>query len=277
MATLQPTITLNDGTVIPQIGFGVWKIEDDKAEEAVKSAVGAGYRSIDTAKAYGNEAGVGRGLKTSGVARDELFVTTKLWNDDHGYDETLRAFDASMANLQLDVLDLYLIHWPVQSGDRYVDTWKALVKLKQEGRVRAIGVSNFMEEHLDRIVESTGVKPVLNQIEVHPTFQQLDMRAIHRRMGIATEAWSPLGQGDASNSSVLKAIGEKHGKSSVQVAIRWHIESGTIAIPKSANPKHIESNFDVFDFRLDDEDMRKIASLDDADGRVGPNPESFPG
>ena len=277
MVDMQPTIAFNDRNTIPQIGFGVWKIEDNEAEGIVKAAIDAGYRSIDTAKAYGNETGVGRGLKASGVARDELFVTTKLWNDDQGYDETLKAFDASMAKLGLETLDLYLIHWPVQSKDRYVDSWKAMVKLKEEGRIHSIGVSNFMEEHLERIVEATGVKPVLNQIELHPTFQQRRMRAVHERMGIKTQAWSPLGQGSSVNNPVLKAVGEKHGKSSVQVALRWHVDCGTIAIPKSADPKHIKSNFDVFDFTLDEDDIMKIEGLDRADGRVGPDPETFPG
>jgi 2,5-diketo-D-gluconate reductase A len=270
--TTQTHITLNDGNTIPQVGLGVWKAEGDAAPKAVKAAIDAGYRHIDTAAAYGNEAGVGEGIRESGVARQDLFVTTKLWNDAQGYDSTLAAFDKSMSLLGLDTLDLYLVHWPAPKKGLYVDTWRALVKLKEDGRVRSIGVSNFEREHLDHIIAETGVKPVINQIELHPGFQQHAMRKYHQELGIATQAWSPLGQGSMLSTPAIEAIARKHGKSPAQVIIRWHIDNGLVVIPKSVTPSRIAENFDVFSFKLDDQDMAAIAKLDAADGRIGPDP-----
>lgn len=270
--TTQMTIKLNDGNAIPQVGLGVWKAEGDQARNAVKSAIDAGYRHIDTAATYGNEGQVGEGVRDAGIARDELFITTKLWNDAQGYDSTLAAFDKSMTKLGLDYLDLYLIHWPAPRKGLFVETWKALVKLKEDGRIRSIGVSNFEREHLDRIIGETGVKPVINQIEIHPGFQQAEMRRHHEELGIATQSWSPLGQGSMLSNPVIEEIARKHGKSPAQVIIRWHLDSGLVVIPKSVTPSRIVENFDVFSFRLEDDDIASISSLDSADGRIGPDP-----
>lgn len=272
MTQQHPFLELNDGRSIPQLGLGVWRTPADATAQAVKAALAAGYRHIDTAAIYGNEAGVGEGLRASGVAREEVFITTKLWNAEQGLDSTLRAFDASMQLLGLDVLDLYLIHWPNPSRDLYVDTWRAFVRLQSEGRVRSIGVSNFEPEHIDRLVQETGAKPVLNQIELHPRFQQRRLREYHAANGIATQAWSPLGQGQLLEDAGIEAIAARHGKTPAQVVVRWHIEVGNVVIPKSVNPGRIAENADVFDFALDAQDMAAIAQLDQAEGRIGPNP-----
>jgi 2,5-diketo-D-gluconate reductase A len=272
MTQQHPLLELNDGRSIPQLGLGVWRTPADATAQAVKAALASGYRHIDTAAIYGNEAGVGEGLRASGVARDQVFITTKLWNAEQGFDSTLRAFDASMQLLGIDVLDLYLIHWPCPSRELYVDTWRAFIRLREEGRVRSIGVSNFEPEHLDRIVQETGAKPVLNQIELHPRFQQHRLRDYHAAHGIATQAWSPLGQGQMLEDAGIKAIAAKHGKTPAQVVVRWHIEVGNVVIPKSVNPGRIAENADVFDFALDAQDMAAIAQLDQAEGRIGPNP-----
>ncbi|WP_067171740.1 aldo/keto reductase [Microtetraspora niveoalba] len=269
------TITLNNGVTMPQLGFGVWQVPDDEAEHAVSAALAAGYRSIDTAKLYQNEAGVGRAVRESGIPRDELFVTTKLWNDEHGYDRALRAFDASMERLGLDVLDLYLIHWPAPAQNKYVETWKALEKLYADGRVRAIGVSNFTVQALDRLLDEAEVVPAVNQIELHPQFAQDALRAYDSAHGIATEAWSPLGQGKGLlDEPVLTRIAAKHGRSPAQVVLRWHIQLGNIVIPKSVTPERIRENIDVFGFELDPGDMTEIAAMD-ADRRLGPDPATF--
>ena len=240
----------------------------------MKAALGAGYRHIDTAAIYGNEAGVGEGLRASGVPRGDVFITTKLWNAEQGLDTTLRAFDASMKLLGLEQLDLYLIHWPCPARGLYVDTWRAFVRLQAEGRVRSIGVSNFEPEHLDCLVQETGVKPVLNQIELHPRFQQHALRDYHAAHGIATQAWSPLGQGKLLADPSIVAIAKKHGKTPAQVIVRWHIEMGHVVIPKSVNAGRIAENADVFGFSLDADDMAAVARLDDSEGRIGPHPST---
>jgi 2,5-diketo-D-gluconate reductase A len=270
-----PRIRLNDGHSIPQLGFGVWQVHDAKAPEIVGAAIDAGYRLIDTAANYGNEAGVGRTIQRSAVPRNQLYVTTKLWNDSQGYDQTLRAFDASAARLGLDVIDLYLIHWPCPQRAAYVDTWRAFIELRKQGRVRSIGVSNFTAENLERIIGDTGIVPAVNQIELHPGFQQRTLRKAHERYSIVTEAWSPLGQGRSLADPTLKAIADRHGRTPAQVVLRWHIESGFVAIPKSATPARIVENIDVFSFALTEEDHAAIAGLDRADGRSGPDPETF--
>jgi diketogulonate reductase-like aldo/keto reductase len=265
-------VTLNNGLTMPQLGFGVWQVADDAAQAAVETALESGYRSIDTAKLYENEAGTGRALAASGLPREELFVTTKLWNDDQGYDNALKAFDASLDRLGLDYVDLYLIHWPAPARGAYVETWKALERIHSEGRAKAVGVSNFTAATLDRVVEEGDVVPAVNQIELHPYFSQEAMRAANARHGVVTEAWSPLGQGkDLLRDPVLGAIGAAYGKSAAQAVLRWHIQSGNVVIPKSVTPSRIRENFDVFDFELSGDDMDKIGSLN-RDGRIGPDP-----
>ena len=274
MSTI-PTVRLNDGNAMPQLGYGVWRITNEEAASAVGEAIRAGYRSIDTATIYGNEEGVGQAIKDAPVSREELFITTKVWNDRHGYDETLRAFDESLARLQLDTVDLYLIHWPVAGSEAYLDTWRALIKLKQDGRAKSIGVSNFMVQHLQRLIDETGVTPSVNQIELHPRFQQKELREFHARNGIATEAWSPLGQGTILDNEDIVALARKFNKTPAQVILRWHLDNGFIAIPKSVTPSRIRENLDIFDFSLDAEDARAIVRLDDPSGRVGPDPAVF--
>jgi 2,5-diketo-D-gluconate reductase A len=232
----------------------------------------AGYRHIDTAAIYANEDGVGEGVRQSGVAREDIYLTTKLWNEAQGFDSTLKAFDDSLKRLGTDYIDLYLIHWPSPHRNRYLDTWKAFVRLKEEGRARSIGVSNFAAAHLERIIGETGVTPVLNQIELHPTFQQKELRAIHDKLGIKTESWSPLGQGKLLANAVIGKIAAKHGRTPAQIIIRWHIDNGLIVIPKSVTPSRIEENHRVFDFKLDGDDLAEIAKLDSAGGRIGPDP-----
>jgi diketogulonate reductase-like aldo/keto reductase len=270
-----PPIILNNGIEMPQLGFGVWQVPDDDAERAVTTALAAGYRSIDTAAIYGNEEGTGKALAASGVPREELFVTTKLWNADQGYDATLRAFDTSLAKLGLDHVDLYLIHWPLPSRDTYVDTYRALEQLYADKRVRAIGVSNFLPEHLERLIAETSVIPAVNQIELHPHLQQHAAREYHAEQGIATEAWSPLGQGKGLlEVPAIIAIAQKHGRTPAQVVLRWHVQLGTVVIPKSVTPSRIKENIEVFDFSLDDEDLAAISALNE-DRRIGPDPATF--
>jgi 2,5-diketo-D-gluconate reductase A len=272
--TETPTITLHDGNSIPQVGLGVWRTPEDIAAPTVRVALAAGYRHIDTAAAYENEDGVGEGIRTSGVDRKDIFLTTKLWNDQQGFDSTLKAFDESLKRLGTDYVDLYLIHWPAPNRNRFVDTWKAFVRIKEEGRARSIGVSNFYPEHIARIVGETGVTPVLNQIELHPDFQQKTARTAHAKLEIATESWSPLGQGTLLSNPVIGAVARKHGRTPAQTIIRWHIDNGLIVIPKSVTPSRIEENFRVFDFKLDDEDLAAIGKLDRPDGRIGPDPKT---
>ncbi len=267
----QPHIALNDGRSMPQLGLGFWQTPKDGAAAIVQTAVNAGYLSIDTAAVYGNERGVGEGLAAAGAART-VFLTTKLWNDNQGFDSTFVAFDKSLGRLGLDAVDLYLIHWPAPKKDLYLDTWRAFIRLREEGRARSIGVSNFAVEHLERIIGETGVTPAVNQIELHPRFQQKTLRAFHARHGIATESWSPLGQGQLLDDPVIGAIAAKHAKSPAQIIIRWHLDNGLIVIPKSVTPHRIAENIDVFDFALDAEDLAAIAALDSPSGRVGPDP-----
>ena len=274
--TNQPTVTLNDGRAMPQFGLGVWRTAQDEAATVVQTAIQAGYRSIDTAAIYGNEEGVGAGLKAAEVDRRDLFVTTKLWNDRQGFDSALKAFDESLERLGLQTVDLYLIHWPKPSQDLYVDSWRALVRLKQEGRALSIGVSNFEPEHLERIIGETGVTPAVNQIELQPSFQQTRLRAVHAKHGIQTESWSPLGQGQLLSDPVIGRIAAKHGKSPAQAIIRWHLDNGLIVIPKSSNPARIRENIAVFDFKLDAEDLAALAALDTPGGRIGPDPMNAP-
>ncbi|MFD7591287.1 aldo/keto reductase [Kitasatospora sp. NPDC059811] len=269
-----PTVKLNNGVEIPQLGFGVFQVPDAETTAAVTSALEAGYRSIDTAAIYGNETGVGRALAASGLPREDLFVTTKLWNADQGYDATLRAFDASLAKLGLEYLDLYLIHWPTPARDLYLDSWRAVERLASEGRIRAAGVSNFQPAHLQRLLDESRLVPAVNQVELHPGLQQAELRAFHTEHGIATEAWSPLAQGAVLDDPAITAIAARTGKSAAQVVLRWHLQLGNIVIPKSVTPARIRQNLDVFDFQLTDEDMAAIAATD-RDLRTGPHPDQF--
>ncbi|GAA1058541.1 putative oxidoreductase [Agromyces luteolus] len=270
---LAPLIPLSDGRAIPQVGYGMYKVPAADATRLALSAIELGYRHLDTAALYGNEAEAGAAVRESGLPREELFVTSKVWNDDHGYDETLRAFDAAMARFGLDRLDLFLIHWPVPSRDRYIDTWRALVRLRDEGRVTSIGVSNFHAHHLERIIGETGVSPVVNQVELHPWLPQRELRAFHERAGIRTEAWSPLARGRLLGDPVLEPIAAKHGRSVAQVVLAWHVAQGTIVIPKASSPERIAENLDVFSFELDEADVAAIATLESGE-RTGRDPDS---
>ncbi|GAB3478785.1 aldo/keto reductase [Amycolatopsis cihanbeyliensis] len=266
------TVPLPEDVRLPRIGFGVYKIPDDEVTEAVRTAIEAGYRSIDTATLYGNERGVGRAVRECGLPREELFVTTKLWNTDHGYDSALRALDTSLAELGMDYVDLYLIHWPQPKLDRYVEIWRALQKLRADGRVRAIGVSNFSEEHLRRLLDETGVAPAVNQVEAHPNLQQAALRAFHERNEIVTEAWRPLGLGpELFETQVVRTVAGKHGKTPAQAVLRWHLEMGHVIIPKSVTPERIAENIDIFDFELDAQDVAGFATLESG-ARLGPEP-----
>lgn len=268
-----PGITLNDGNVIPQLGFGVWQVPDDAVTAAVRTAIAAGYRSIDTAQGYDNEQGVGRAIAESGVRREELFITSKLRTSHQGYEQTLKSFAETLDRLGLDYLDMFLIHWPVPAQDRYRDTWRAFGQLQRDGRVRSIGVSNFLPEHLDRIIADDGVVPAVNQIELHPYFQQRDVRALHAQHRIAIESYSPLGSGKGLlDDPVIAEIARKHGTSPAQAIIRWHLQQGLIVIPKSVHEDRIKANLDVFDFQLDAADMDRIDGLDRADGKTGSDP-----
>jgi len=269
----QPRIPLRDGNSIPQLGLGVWQVPVEEAPRVVADGIKAGYRSIDTAEGYQNEEGVGEAIARSDVPREELFITTKLRNSAHARDAALKAFDESMRKLGIEQLDLFLIHWPRPAQNKYVEAWKVLVELQQAGRIRSIGVSNFTPEHLERIIGETGVTPAVNQIELHPAFQQRDQRAVMAKHDIKIESWSPLGSGRALNDPAIAAIGKKYGKTVAQTIIRWHLQEGLIVIPKSMRKERIEENAAVFDFELSAEDMAAIAALDDPrGGRVGPDP-----
>ena len=269
-----PTLQLNDSRTIPQLGFGVFQVPPEDTAGVVDTALATGYRSIDTARAYRNEAGVGEATARSGIEREDLFITTKLWNGDHGHDKTLRAFDASLQKLGYDYVDLYLIHWPVPSQDKYVESWEALTELHADGRARSIGVSNFQVEHLERIIEATGVVPAVNQIELHPQLQQASLRAFHAEHGILTEAWSPLGQGAALTEDTITRIASELGRTPAQVVLRWHLQIGNVVIPKSVTPERIEENFNVFDFELDNDQLEAIGGLETGE-RTGPDPDTF--
>jgi len=269
-----PAVALNDGTTIPQIGFGLWQVPPSEAEVATAEALRVGYRHLDSAAVYANEAEAGAALAKSGLAREDVYVTTKLWNPDHGYDEAMRAFDTSMTKMGFEQLDLYLIHWQCKQHGKFIDTWRALIDLQKSGRVKSIGVSNFKEPALRQLIDATGVIPVLNQIELHPWLPQLDMRAVHAEYGIATESWSPLASGQLIDDPTLTVIAAKHGKSTAQVIIRWHLQQGLIVLPKSVTPARIAENIDVFGFQLDDEDMATIAGMENGH-RTGPDPDDF--
>ncbi|TGQ30857.1 aldo/keto reductase [Mesorhizobium sp. M00.F.Ca.ET.216.01.1.1] len=265
-------IALNDGSAIPQLGLGVWQVDPAITAQVVGWGIQAGYRLIDTAEGYQNEEGVGQAIRTAGVPKGELFITSKLRNGGHQRDAALRAFDETMSKLGIEQLDLFLIHWPVPSQGKYVEAWKALVELRQAGRIKSIGVSNFNLDHLERIIGETGVMPAVNQIELHPRFQQRDIREFHMRHNIRIESWSPLGSGRLLKDPTLEGIARKHRKSVAQVMIRWHLQQGLIVIPKSIHQDRIAANFDVFDFELEAEDIKTIRGMDSPDGRNGPNP-----
>jgi 2,5-diketo-D-gluconate reductase A len=271
-----PSLTLNNGVEIPQVGFGVFLVPAEETKAAVKSALECGYRHIDTARIYGNESAVGEAIAESSIAREDLFVTTKCWNDDQGHDRARKAFDASLERLGFEYLDLYLIHWPVPSADRYVDTWKALESLYAEGRVRSIGVSNFQPAHLQRLFDETETVPAINQIELHPWLQQRELRAFHATHGIVTEAWSPLAAGGEEflNDPTIGTIAKKHDVSAAQVILRWHLDLGNVIIPKSVTPSRMASNMELFGFELDGDDRADIDSLDSGH-RVGPDPDTL--
>ncbi|MET4582909.1 2,5-diketo-D-gluconate reductase A [Conyzicola nivalis] len=270
-----PTVTLNNGVEMPQLGFGVWQITpDERATEAVLTAFDAGYRAVDTARIYTNEGGVGAALEASNLARSDVFVTTKLWNNEQGYDSVLRAFDNSLAKLGTDYIDMYLVHWPVPFHNRYVETWRAFEKLYADGRVRAIGVSNFEPDHLRTLLDSADVVPALNQIEFHPYLQQHELFALHRELGIATESWSPLGQGTVLGDPVIRAIADRLGRTPAQVILRWQLQLGNIVVPKSATESRIRENIALFDFELSEDDMAAFAAIHRGE-RVGQHPNDF--
>ncbi len=271
-----PLFTQNDGRTIPQIGLGIFGPGDSGTADAVSTAIEVGYRLIDTAALYQNEVGVGEGIRRSGIERGELYVTTKLADDSHGYDATLTAFDVSLDKLGLDYIDLYLIHWPLPGVDKYVETWKAFEKLLADGRTKSIGVSNFQPAHLDRLAAETSIVPVLNQIELHPGFQNDALRLLDTDRGILTEAWSPLGRGRVFASNGLNKIADKHGKSVAQVVLRWHVQLGNVVIPKSVTRARLIENLEVFDFALDSDDIAVISSLENGE-RTGDDPDLYNG
>ena len=271
-----PTLTLNNGVEMPQLGFGVFQVPDAETTAAVSAALDAGYRSIDTAAIYGNEAGVGRAIAESGIARSELFVTSKLWIDSLDYDSAMRGYEASLERLGLDALDLFLIHWPAPATDGYLDAWRALSQLAADGRVRAVGVSNFLPAHLERLADTSELVPAVNQIELHPALQNRETVEANRRLGIATEAWSPLAQGAVLGEEPVVAIAERHGRTPAQVVLRWHLQHGRIVIPKSVTPARIAANLDVLDFALAADELAAIDALE-RDGRTGPHPAEFTG
>ena len=273
-----PEIALHDGTTIPQLGFGVFQVPPDETAATVEKALEAGYRHIDTAQMYGNEAGVGEAIKASGIARDDLYVTTKLNNTFHLPDDARREIEASLDRLGLDQVDLFLIHWPLPTrydGD-FVQTWRALIEAQEAGRTRSIGVSNFQPAHLDRIVEETGVAPVVNQVEVHPFFANEAVRAANKEHGVLTEAWSPIAQGKVVDDDTIGEIASLLGRTPAQVALRWHVQRGDIIFPKSMNADRMRENFEIFDFELEPTHMSAIDELDQGEaGRMGPNPDTF--
>ena len=276
MTTVIPAVTLNNGVQMPQIGFGVFQVPNEETTTAVAAALKAGYRSIDTAAIYGNEEGVGKALAESGINREELFITSKIWISDMGYEQTLKAFDESLQRLGLDYLDLFLIHWPAPEKELYVETWKALEKLYDEKKIRAIGVSNFQPTHLQKLIDATDVVPAVNQVELHPALQNAEVSAANAGHGIATEAWSPLAQGALLNDASILAIGEAHQVTAAQVILRWHLQRGRVIIPKSVTESRIVQNLDLFGFELSAEELAAIDALDRG-GRTGPDPDSFNG
>jgi 2,5-diketo-D-gluconate reductase A len=273
-ATSVPAVTLHDGVEIPQLGFGVFQVPPEDTQEVVEEALEVGYRHIDTARAYRNERGVGAAIAASGIPREEIFVTTKLWNSQQGYESTLGAFRKSLDRLGLDRIDLYLIHWPVPTEGRALDTWRAFERIHDEGRSRTIGVSNFRVEDLEQLEQQAFVQPTVNQIELHPHFPQAELRAWHGEHDVATEAWSPLAQGELLVNETIAGVAARHDRTPAQVILRWHLQLGNVVIPKSVTPKRIRENFELFDFELSDEDMAEIAALD-VGKRIGPDPSTF--
>ena len=269
-----PTAALHDGVDIPQLGFGVFQVPPEDTQEVVEEALASGYRHVDTAGAYRNEAGVGAALAATGIAREEVFVTTKLWNSEQGYDSTLAAFDKSLERLGLDQVDLYLIHWPMPTEDRFLDTWRAFERIQDEGRARSIGVSNFRIEDLERLEAEAERLPTVNQIELHPQLQQCALRTWHAGHGIATEAWSPLAQGALLEDETIVTVAARHEKTPAQTILRWHLQLGNVVIPKSVTPERIRENIEIFDFELSEDDMAAIARLDSVE-RIGPDPATF--
>jgi 2,5-diketo-D-gluconate reductase A len=269
-----PVLKLADGRNLPQVGLGTWKIPDGDAARVVSDAILAGYRLIDTASEYGNEGGVGAGLRAAGVPAEELILTTKIWNAKQGYDSTLRAAEESLERLGRAYIDLYLIHWPSPARNLYVETWRALIALKERGTVRSIGVCNFQEAHLERIIGETGVVPVVNQIELSPMLPQLKLRAYHARHGIVTESWSPLARGNLVTDPSVAVLAKKYGKTPAQIILRWHVQAGLVVIPKSVSPIRIRENLALFDFSLTAADLAALASLD-IGRRLGPDPDKF--
>lgn len=273
MRSKNDVVTLHNGVQMPYVGLGVYKVEEgQQAENTVKAALELGYRSIDTAAFYQNEEGVGRAIAASGIDRSDIFVTTKVWNSDQGYDNTLRAFESSMEKLNLDYLDLYLIHWPVQG--KYKDTWRAMEKLYKEGRVKAVGVSNFTIHHLEDLANQSELKPVVNQVELHPRLSQPELREYCKQKEIAVEAWSPIARGRVLADPILQEIADKHNKSAAQVVLRWHLQNDVVIIPKSVNPSRLKENIDLFDFELSAEEMKTVNSMN-RNERFGPDPDHF--
>jgi 2,5-diketo-D-gluconate reductase A len=273
-ATEVPALTLHDGVEMPQLGFGVFQIPPQDTQEKVEEALAVGYRHVDTAAAYRNEAGVGAAIAAAGVPREEVFVTTKLWNSEQGYDSTLRAFEKSIERLGTGHVDLYLIHWPLPAQDRFLDTWRAFERIREEGGARSIGVSNFRVEDLERLEQEAEQRPTVNQIELHPRLQQAELRAWHEDHDIATESWSPLAQGDLLEDGTIETIAAHHDRTPAQVILRWHLQVGNVVIPKSATPERIHENFELFDFALSEDDMAAIERLDTGE-RTGPDPSTF--
>jgi 2,5-diketo-D-gluconate reductase A len=273
-ATEAPLLSLHDGVEIPQLGFGVFQIPPEETQERVEEALGVGYRHVDTAAAYGNEAEVGAAIAATGVRREDVFVTTKLWNSEQGYDSTLRAFEASLERLGTGHVDLYLIHWPLPSRDLFPDTWRAFERIEEEGGARAIGVSNFRIEDLERLRSEAGRLPTVNQVELHPRFQQAELRAWHADHDVATEAWAPLAQGDLLEDGTIETVAAHHDRTPAQAILRWHLQVGNVVIPKSSNPERIRQNFEVFDFELSEDDMAALERLETGE-RIGPDPGSF--
>jgi 2,5-diketo-D-gluconate reductase A len=269
-----PSLTLHDGVEIPQLGFGVFQVPPADTQEVVEQALDVGYRHIDTAGAYRNEKGVGAAIAASSLAREDFFVTTKLWNSEQGFDTTLAAFEGSLGRLGFEYVDLYLIHWPVPTEDRFVDTWRAFERIHGEGRARTIGVSNFRVEDLERLEAETDARPTVNQIELHPRLQQAELRAWHAEHGIVTEAWSPLAQGELLDDETIAAIAERHGKTPAQAILRWHLQLGNVVFPKSVTPERIRQNIELFDFELSDAEMAEFERLDRGE-RIGPDPGTF--
>ena len=274
---MEQTITLNDGHTMPRLGYGVWQVSDEQVEPLVQTAIESGFRHIDTAQGYSNEQGVGRALRSVDTPRESLFITSKLRGGDMGHDQALRSFEGSLDRLGLDYLDLFLIHWPLPALDRYVDTWKAFVELRASGRVRSIGVSNFTPAHLDRLIAETGVVPAVNQIELHPFFQQRDVRDYHRQHDIVIESYSPLGGsgGNLLENETILAIAARHKRKPAQIVIRWHLQQGLVTLPKTATASRIPENLAVWDFELDEGDMAHMAELDRAEGKTLPPPDKM--